>query len=955
MELIPSIDSGAIEEGLDRANLTQLRRRFLHISQERLQRTRASLTHRQRIFLDALPLLFHCNHPMLPGFVSHGAPAGVAGFKPGKADLIAGKTLARSFCLTGTPRHSDIWAIYLMGSSGTLAHSSHSDFDVWLCHDPELPRDACARLQQKCARISEWGRSLRLDVHIFLMNSQTFSAGHTLVMDQESSGSAQRLLLLDEFYRTAVHIAGRLPLWWFAPTREEAHYTDYTGILLQRRYLRASSVLDFGSLHDIPAGEFLGAGVWQLYKAIQSPYKSILKLLLMESYVSDYPHIRPLSLDFKQRVYAGEPDVDALDPYLLIYRRIEAYFARSGDSERLELARRCFYYKVNKALSRKPSRRGKSWQRQMMENLARSWGWQADYLRLLDERERWKAPEVEAERAQLVQALNRSYQALAEFALKAGAETSLSQTELDILGRKLHAAFEQRPGKVAWINPGISRDLTEPTLTLRPRPPGTDPARAEAPLWQLEGSLSGPERPLLQASSPAALLLWSHFNGIVPEHPQFELDDAPTLGDMQLRRALARLRQWLPQPAAGQAHTSFLRPAEPVRALLLLNFGVEPPHLPVDMGMQLVSDSTDPFNFGGADDNLVVSADLVVENSWLELVLHSFQGPEALLSALRCYTSLCEPGSFQSPPELEIDCLGHAHTGSIRQRVRQWFTDITHCFYSGIKPPSTRFVSQVGGAFVTFQFHGPQLTVNSHRDLPALLNFLGDPQERYSPVVLDARTLPGSPLALITRRASAQALHVFYQRSGTSLLLSVVDEMGSLVQLRYPWTVQLHALDSLHIFLRAVLAHKYHQLTLARQFNYGVQPIEFHEIRSNPQYPLTLVNRLVGTTLQPAQWLDLKARAIADTVAGIGFSFTCLNRHFEWRDYYDDVYGAVARFILEQRHLRERYPVYLTDLDLSACRHQLSPDGLLQTSHYLRLKNELEQRLTEHMQAAVPG
>lgn len=115
------------------------------------------------------------------------------------------------------------------------------------------------------------------------------------------------------------------------------------------------------------------------------------------------------------------------------------------------------------------------------------------------------------------------------------------------------------------------------------------------------------------------------------------------------------------------------------------------------------------------------------------------------------------------------------------------------------------------------------------------------------------------------------------------------------------------------------------------------------------------VNRLVGTTLQPAQWLDLKARAIADTVAGIGFSFTCLNRHFEWRDYYDDVYGAVARFILEQRHLRERYPVYLTDLDLSACRHQLSPDGLLQTSHYLRLKNELEQRLTEHMQAAVPG
>src|SRR5690606_20997177 len=127
---------------------------------------------------------------------------------------------------------------------------------------------------------------------------------------------------------------------------------------------------------------------------------------------------------------------------------------------------------------------------------------------------------------------------------------------------------------------------------------------------------------------------------------------------------------------------------------------------------------------------------------------------------------------------------------------------------------------------------------------------------------------------------------------------------------RYPWTPQLHALDSLHIFLRAVVAHEYHRLTLARQSNYGVQPIEFHEIRSSPQLPLTLINRLVGTTPQPAQWLDLKVRATADKVAGIGYSFTCLDRHFEWRDYYDGVFDAVATFILEQRHLRERYPVY---------------------------------------------
>jgi adenylate cyclase class 1 len=51
-------------------------------------------------------------------------------------------------------------------------------------------------------------------------------------------------------------------------------------------------VIDFGGLENVPAEEFLGASFWHLYKAIDSPYKSLLKLMLMESYVDQYPHSR---------------------------------------------------------------------------------------------------------------------------------------------------------------------------------------------------------------------------------------------------------------------------------------------------------------------------------------------------------------------------------------------------------------------------------------------------------------------------------------------------------------------------------------------------------------------------------------------------------------------------------------------------------------------------------------
>jgi adenylate cyclase class 1 len=305
MHLHQAIDTNLVEDKPDRHSLAEVRKRFLRINSDRLHRTRLALTPQQDLFLCVLPLLFHCNHPMLPGYVSHGTPCGISGFKPSKSDINYGKAVSRSFCLTGGYHGEDIWSIFLMGSVGTLAQSSHSDFDVWLCHKPGLPAAALKELEQKCQRIGQWARTLRLDVHFFPMDCDAFRAGAALSLDAESSGSAQRMLLLDEFYRTALHLAGRLPLWWFIAPGRETEYDNLARELLGKRFLYPDTVLDFGPVHSIPDGEFIGAGIWQLYKAIGSPYKSALKLLLLEAYVHDYPGITPLALDYKQLVYSG--------------------------------------------------------------------------------------------------------------------------------------------------------------------------------------------------------------------------------------------------------------------------------------------------------------------------------------------------------------------------------------------------------------------------------------------------------------------------------------------------------------------------------------------------------------------------------------------------------------------------------------------------------------------------
>ena len=116
-----------------------VRHRFLKLNHARLERARDALRERQRDVLDVLPLLFHINHPMLPGFVSKDAPGGLAGHEPARRELEVGRRLARSFEYKRLrQRHFPILALYMIGSPGSIAYSEESDFDIWVCHDPSL-------------------------------------------------------------------------------------------------------------------------------------------------------------------------------------------------------------------------------------------------------------------------------------------------------------------------------------------------------------------------------------------------------------------------------------------------------------------------------------------------------------------------------------------------------------------------------------------------------------------------------------------------------------------------------------------------------------------------------------------------------------------------------------------------------------------------------------------------
>lgn len=963
----PVIDIHDIDNGVDRKQLALLKQRFLTLNTHRYERTCAALLERQQQFLALLPLLFHVNHPMLPGYISHQVPCGICHFTPDKEVLRLAKIWARSFHFTRdlAVTKPAIDAIFVMGSIGTIGQSDGSDLDIWICHRENLAPAETAELEQKCRRVQQWAeQSLRLETHFFLMTENSFQTQKT-ELSSEGSGSAQHYLLLDEFYRTALWLAGKVPLWWFIPASQENNYADYRDILLGRRFIRAQDVIDFGGIPTIPTNEFIGASIWQLYKGIEAPYKSALKLLLLETYASNLAddslaHINePLALTFKRALYQAEPDASLLDPYVMIYQRLESYLQHKGQLQRLELVRRCFYFKVDKPLTQHRSRTQKSWQRLLLESLVEQWNWPQHHLHLLDHRLEWKAPHVIAERRLLVNELTNSYRLLIDINKNSFAEAVIDKDELMILGRKLHAAFERKAGKIEWINPGISRDLHEPALC------AVHDTEDDGPRWQLYTGTRQeltmrltPAEPLKRASNLVELLFWSWCNGILTQDTRLELvSDTLQFNNIQKQQLLQTLHQWLPLPPAPIAHECFKETTRTLRLLLLFNIGVEPQAELHKKGLQLLSSQRDALGYSGLKENLVLSVDIVQINNWGEVVCRHY-GTDALVNALLHYLRMLPPGRGLPLPELTIRCFSVNQGSTIAQRLEELWRDIIACYYSGTRSPHSRYILEVGDHYLLLQFLQQQPRISRYNSYTELLEKLANAQIDYSPIVIDRYALRDQALKLFCAAVTLPGIYVFFQApptGGTTALVSIFDEKGSLFTRTMPYYNQQTLLRPLHHFIHTVLrrqeaTHESSASTTGAEFSYD--PVQYFEVMGNVrQQQGYLEPRQVNADIRRLPFIDIQVIAEPDGEGHIDFNIFCDQQEFSTRAHGSQLYNAVARYILQRRSNGEKYPCYITDLDLSLCRMEIAPQTGLQLSHYLQTKANIEHQLNQALKA----
>ena len=934
-----------MSEGID---FSAMKRRFMLLNRERLARTRQSLRERQGELLDLLPLLFHVNHPMLPGFASRETPAGVWGYEPDSQALHLARGYAKSFSYRRAPhRQNPIQALYFMGSTGTIAHAEGSDFDFWLCHDPQLGSAQLTLLQAKAHAVESWAMEMGLEVHFFLVNAEEFRDGKLLELSSESSGSSQHYLLLDEFYRSSVLLAGMFPLWWLVPPEHEQRYSEYVKELMHKRFLHARDCIDFGGLHQIPVEEFVGAALWQLSKGIDSPYKSILKLLLIESYASEYPNMELLSKQLKQQVYANQISVERLDPYIMMLHKVSSYLAGSDEQARLELARRCFYFKTDIHLTEAASSRRTDWRTEKLAELIAEWGWNHAMLTLLDAQYTWKVHRVIEERKTLFDALIRSYRFLSDFTRSQASLASISQQDLTTLGRKLYTAFERKAGKIDIINRGIYADLYEEAVTLCE----IHNEDAEVIGWHLyRGVLhqhdARMEVPLKRGRSLIELLAWAWFNKIVSRQTSVAmLAQRSRHTPQDVENILASLIQHFPIEMLdnGSIH-DYERPAALLVNALYINSGIRiTDNMAMTKNLAAIG-HTDPFRYGHDQNSLVMALDHLQVNSWREVTTHRNTGDHAVVESLCEYLKWYPQSQGVTPPLPQVYAIGLASGSTVAHRVQGLYQRVIELLYANDMVVPPRFLVTIGHSHFVIEMEDGVPHYHTLSGTQALLQYLGKAGRIHPATVFDERALKDTFFPLIYSKHKPGVVQFFYYPKAGQVEIFVLDECGALFTQRAVFYDNATLLNQYGRFFETVA----NRINFMQENSLGarrIQGVEFYELSSDGAGGRQLRRLAPAYSGGTMQFFDLQVIVEQHETGPSAFTLYCNNQEFSSLEHGGNLFNTVRQHVMNLRKSGQSYPVYITDISLDMAVVGEENLNALQSIHFLIYKRRIEEQL----------
>lgn len=462
----------------DSANLLENRKLFLKFNQHKIEQAQKVFAEPYRSAFLIIPRLLHINQPGLPGYVEGDVPCGIYNYTIDLQSQFCGEQLFPDHIIRRNENLNPvIHSLLLVGSIGSIAHNDKSDLDYTLLVDKSsLSENDLELFKTKLALIESWTwQEFGLETHFFINDYHEVKDDIFGESDSESTGSALAKLLKEEIYRTLILVAGKIPFWWIVPveTSDELYENLLQKVNEGHTLLDKNDFIDIGNVAEISDGEFFGGSIWALIKSFKSPFKTLMKMGLLEEYMFDKTPFNLLCHQIKKKVFSGD-DLYPIDPYLILFEHVEKFFQHAKSANEIDALRTAFYMKTCvQTQSIKLSNNSGNSQHSILPKLIENWDWPPLKRTELNEYETWQMKQKAALANRINKILMTSYKNISEKnkTLDCG-ENLITKRDTHLLGRKLFSIFGKSPDKVENQFSLIEGKTAEQALTFLYDPMG---------------------------------------------------------------------------------------------------------------------------------------------------------------------------------------------------------------------------------------------------------------------------------------------------------------------------------------------------------------------------------------------------------------------------------------------------------------------------------------------------
>lgn len=732
--------------------------RFNDLKHKRFQQLIGNINVRRVV--NSIPILLSTNNKRLPGFVEGEVPCGIVHFSP---DLEARKYLQGRFYVRDidiNAKNPFVQMMAVMGSVGTIAYTRESDFDYWVCIDRRsVTPEKLASFEKKVEAVQSWAMAeIDIEVHIFINDISNIKNNIFAESNEEAFGSVIGAVLKDEFFRSSIIIAGKVPFWWVLPrfVRDD-EYEKLYGLVSPED--REKYFVDLGNLYEISKEDFIGAALFLIIKSLGNPFKSIIKLGLLEKYLFD-PESSPLLCQkIKSSILRGSMENRIVDSYILMFEEVYNYYQSNvADQTILKILRQNLYLKINPQLSRYlgvKDRENLPYKVLVMFKYVKDWGWSGKEILALDNFESWDYNRTMVFWNMVKKFMLLSYQKIAVQLPALKIQENISESDFKLLSRKIKSHFAYEDNKIdhyitfketpyesmIYIEPVAGAGIDGEEWSLLKKSKGADDKAKPTALRSEKGLVK--------------LLAWTAINQIFnPKFSRIKFQAGYSrVTQNTVVDLISRITALFSGTLSKLKNEHYLSPAFNMVNIIIINFGIE-----------------------NAD--TVQTIHHIYQTSWGESYIDQYASDADLVSILG---KVVREGIIANQNFDEYCVIVSPEPFKKHYRdIEQMFKEAYEFVLQKDGRFAYRFVARLDGKYVTLTRDGDSISVDSDNDaVKALMRISLNPRTyiAYSFFCSDPRL---QILDSIYKTRKKNSITAVYEESGEYVLLYIINERDNI-------------------------------------------------------------------------------------------------------------------------------------------------------------------------------